>query len=76
MSDRCEQIDAAKVAAICNVLKDALPELVTIAFTRFKAELPGLCPGSPMPNGKRWCATKTSDAREQSHDSMADDPSR
>jgi dCTP deaminase len=28
-----------------GVLKDALPELVTIAFTRFKAELPRLVPG-------------------------------
>jgi hypothetical protein len=40
-----EKIDAAKVEAIVDVLKDALPKLVTIAFTRFKAELPRIVPG-------------------------------
>jgi hypothetical protein len=40
-----EEIDAAKVEALVNVLKTALPELVTIAFTRLKAELPRLVPG-------------------------------
>jgi hypothetical protein len=40
-----EEINAAKVEAICNVLKAALPELVTIAFTRFKAELRRIVPG-------------------------------
>ena len=44
MSSR-EEIDAAKVEAICAVLKDKLPELVTIAFTKFKAELPRILPG-------------------------------
>jgi hypothetical protein len=32
------QLDAAKVEAICNVLRDALPELVAIAFAAFKAD--------------------------------------
>jgi len=40
-----EEIDAAKVEALVAVLKDALPELVTIAFTQFKAELPRILPG-------------------------------
>ena len=40
-----EEIDAAKVEAICNVLKDALPELVHIAFTQFKADVPRILPG-------------------------------
>jgi hypothetical protein len=39
------QIDAAKVEALVAVLKTALPELVTIAFTQFKAELPRIVPG-------------------------------
>src|SRR5262249_7552584 len=38
-------IDATKVEALVGVLKTALPELVTIAFTQFKAELPRLLPG-------------------------------
>jgi len=33
-----EEIDAAKVEAICTVLKAALPELVTIAYGAFKAD--------------------------------------
>jgi hypothetical protein len=33
-----EEIDAAEVEAICNVLKAALPELVAIAFRAFKAD--------------------------------------
>jgi hypothetical protein len=37
--------DVAKVEALVAVLKTALPELVTIAFTRFKAELPRIVPG-------------------------------
>jgi hypothetical protein len=37
--------DVAKVEAMVDVLKTALPELVTIAFTRFKAELPRIVPG-------------------------------
>jgi hypothetical protein len=40
-----EEIDAARIEALVAVLKDALPQLVTIAFTRFKAELPRLVPG-------------------------------
>jgi hypothetical protein len=40
-----QEIDAARVEAMVNVLKDALPELVTIAFTRFKAELHQIVPG-------------------------------
>jgi hypothetical protein len=39
------EIDAAKVAALVAVLKTTLPELVTIAFTKFKAELPRIVPG-------------------------------
>ena len=39
------EIDAAKVAALVAVLKTTLPELVTIAFTKFKAELPRILPG-------------------------------
>jgi len=41
MSDRRDcyaEIDAAKVAALVAVLKDALPELVAIAFAAFKAD--------------------------------------
>ena len=33
-----EEIDAAKVAALVDVLRDALPELVAIAFAAFKAD--------------------------------------
>jgi hypothetical protein len=33
-----EEIDAARVEAICNVLKDALPELVAVAYAAFKAD--------------------------------------
>jgi hypothetical protein len=33
-----EEIDAAKVEAICNVLKDALPKLVAVAYAAFKAD--------------------------------------
>lgn len=40
-----EEIDDAKVEALCDVLKTALPELVTIAFTQFKAELHRIVPG-------------------------------
>jgi hypothetical protein len=40
-----EEIDAAKVEAMVAVLKAALPELVTIAFTQFKAELHRIVPG-------------------------------
>jgi hypothetical protein len=39
-----EEIDDAKVEALCDVLKTALPELVTIAFTQFKAELHRIVP--------------------------------
>jgi len=42
---REEEIDAAKIEAMVAVLKDKLPELVTIAFTKFKAELPRILPG-------------------------------
>ena len=45
MTDRRKEIDAAKVEAMVAVLRDNLPELVTIAFTRFKAELPRIVPG-------------------------------
>jgi len=38
MSDRREEIDAAKVEALVAVLKDALPELVAIAYAAFKAD--------------------------------------
>jgi hypothetical protein len=40
-----EEIDAAKVEALVDALRTALPELVTIAFTRFKAELHRIVPG-------------------------------
>jgi hypothetical protein len=40
-----EEIDAAKVEALVVVLKDALPELVAVAFAKFKAELPRILPG-------------------------------
>jgi len=33
-----EEIDAAKVEAMVDVLRDALPELVAIAFAAFKAD--------------------------------------
>jgi hypothetical protein len=39
------QIEAAKVEALLARLKTKLPELVTIAFTRFKADLPRIVPG-------------------------------
>jgi len=45
MSDRCEEIDAVKVAALVDVLRTALPELVAIAFAKFEAELPLILPG-------------------------------
>jgi hypothetical protein len=45
MNRRKEEIDAGKVEALVAVLKDALPELVTTAFTEFKAELPRILPG-------------------------------
>ena len=38
MSNRCEEIDAVKVEAICNVLKAELPRLVAIAYAAFKAD--------------------------------------
>ena len=44
---REEEIDAAKIEAMVAVLKDKLPELVTIAFTKFKAELHQIVPGLP-----------------------------
>jgi len=40
-----ESSDAVKVEALVDVLRTALPELVTIAFTRFKAELHRIVPG-------------------------------
>jgi len=43
MSDN--RLDAAKIEALCAVLKDALPELVAIAFAKLKAELPKIVPG-------------------------------
>ena len=43
--DDPEEIGAAKVAAMVDTLKDKLPELVHIAFTQFKAELPQILPG-------------------------------
>jgi len=43
--DAPEEIGAAKVAALADVLKVKLPELVAIAFTRFKAELRRIVPG-------------------------------
>jgi hypothetical protein len=39
------EIDAVKVEAMVAVLKTALPELVAIAFAKFKAELPRIVPG-------------------------------
>jgi hypothetical protein len=45
MSDHCEEVDAAKVEALVDVLKTALPKLVADAFAAFKAELPKLVPG-------------------------------
>jgi dCTP deaminase len=45
------QMDVAKVEALVAVLKTALPELVTIAFTRFKAELSRIVPGL---SGEEW----------------------
>jgi hypothetical protein len=45
MNRREEEIDAAKVEALVDVLKTALPELVVIAFGAFKAELPRILPG-------------------------------
>jgi hypothetical protein len=44
VSGCCEEIDAARVEAMVAVLKDALPKIVTIAFTRFKAELHRIVP--------------------------------
>ena len=38
-------LDTAKVEALVDVLRTALPELVRVAFTKFKAELPRLLPG-------------------------------
>jgi hypothetical protein len=38
MNDRCKEIDAAKVEALVAVLKDALPQLVHVAFAAFKAD--------------------------------------
>jgi hypothetical protein len=40
-----EEIDAAKVEAMVAVLKDALPELVAVAFAKSKVELPRILPG-------------------------------
>ena len=40
-----DEIDAAKIEAICAVLKVELPKLVAIAFAKFKAELPKIVPG-------------------------------
>jgi len=49
-----------------GVLKDALPELVTIAFTRFKAELPRIVPGL---SDDEWDKFKREEdqRRERSH---------
>jgi len=38
ITSESEEIDAAKVEAICDVLRTALPELVAIAFAAFKAD--------------------------------------
>jgi dCTP deaminase len=40
-----QEIDAAKVEALVDVLRTALPKLVADAFEAFKAELPRLLPG-------------------------------
>jgi len=45
MSDRRDCCDAAKVEALVGVLRTTLPELVHVAFTQFKAELPRIVPG-------------------------------
>jgi dCTP deaminase len=45
MSEDREEIDAAKIEALVNVLTAALPKLVADAFDAFKAELPRLVPG-------------------------------
>ena len=37
--------DSSKIVALADVLKVKLPELVHVAFTQFKAELPGILPG-------------------------------
>jgi hypothetical protein len=67
MSDRREEIDAAKVEAICNVLKTALPELVAIAFAAFKKTdefaVGKLVTTLTMQNGSGSNAQRTSDAR-------------
>ena len=40
-----ESSDAAKVETLVDALKTALPDLVHIAFTKFKAELHRIVPG-------------------------------
>ena len=55
------EIDAVKVEAMVAVLKTALPELVAIAFAKFKAELPRILPGL---SDDEWKALKhTEDQR-------------
>jgi hypothetical protein len=58
--------DAAKVEALVAVLKTALPELVAIAFAKFKAELPRILPGL---SDDEWKALKHTEdqRRERSH---------
>jgi len=56
------QHDAAKIQALVAVLKTALPELVTIAFTRFKAELPRTVPGL---SDDEWTKLKTDEDRRR-----------
>ena len=61
MTDR-EEIDAAKVEVLCDVLRTTLPELVTIAFTRFKAELPKILPGL---SDDEWKTIKCEEDRQR-----------
>ena len=62
MNRREEEIDAAKVEALVDVLKTALPELVAIAFGTFKAELPRILPGL---TDRKWRKIKRRETRRR-----------
>jgi hypothetical protein len=62
MNRREEEIDAAKVEALVDALKTALPELVAIAFHAFKAELPRILPGL---TDRKWRKIKRRENRRR-----------
>jgi len=62
MNRREEEIDAAKVEALVDVLRTALPELVAIAFAAFKAELPRILPGL---TDRKWRKIKRKENRRR-----------